>query len=142
MKIYRHKVEAEMRAKHDPTLSLKVSAGYYEIAGKKSLNTALSGLDLIEAVTLLNEEFAKAAKEFEVPVSSVTIQKGQWGGEKVYLTATRLETPEERERDFQYSVDKEVANRRRLLQNKKNAEYQKKRQIKKLQEELEKLTKE
>lgn len=141
MKVYRHKVEAELREKHDPTPSRKITAGSYEVAGKVSLNTALRGLDLREAVKLLNVEFAKAAKEFGVPISAITIQKGQWGGEKSVLSATRLETAEEREADFQHAVDCEVAKRRRLHQNKKNAEYQKKRQIKKLQAELDKLKK-
>lgn len=139
MKVYRHKVEAELRAQHNKVKM--VSAGSYKINGKVSLNTALRNLDLKEAVDLLNREFAKAAEQFNVPISAVRIVKGQWSGEKSELTATRLETEEERESRLQYKVDYEVAKRRRLHQNKKNAEYQKRREIKRLQAELEALQK-
>lgn len=139
MKVYRHKVEAELRAEHNKVKT--VSAGSYKIDGKVSLNTALKNKTLQEACKLLFEEFAKAAEQFDVDVKDVIIEKAGNTGECSHLTATRLETEEERETRLQYRVDYEVTKRRRLHQNKKNAEYSKKREIKRLQAELEQLQK-
>jgi len=138
MKVYRHKVEAELRAQHNKVKT--VSAGSYLVDGRVSLNTALKDKTLQEACKLLFDEFKKAADEFGVDVKDVKIAKSAFG-EKAHLTATRLETEEERESRLQYKVDYEVAKRRRLHQNKKNAEYSKKREIKRLQAELDQLQK-
>ena len=139
MRILRKEVEAELRAKHNKVKML--SAGSYKVADRVSLNTALRGMDLRGAVKLLNQEFAAAAHTFGVPISAVRIEKSGYSGEKSHLTATRPETEEERETRLQYAVDYEVTKRRRLHQNKKNAEYQKRREIKRLQAELEELKK-
>lgn len=139
MKVYRNAVEAELRANHNKIKT--VSAGTYKIDGKVSLNTALRNKTLAEAITLLTDEFEYAAAYFSVPLENVRIEKSGYSGECSHLTAYRPETEEERESRLQYAVDYEVTKRRRLHQNKKNAEYNKKKQIKKLQEELEKLQK-
>ena len=140
MKVYRHKVEAELRAEQDNTKVKMVNAGWHQVDGKVSLNTAFKGKNLQEACKMLFAEFNLAAAEFGVDVKDVIIEKGRFG-EKAYLTATRKQTAEERERDFQANVDAEVRLRRRKHQNKKNAEYNKKREIKKLQDQLEELQK-
>jgi hypothetical protein len=139
MKVYRHKVEAELRAVHNKVKT--VSAGSYKIDGKISLNTALRDQTLKGAITLLTQEFERAAEQFEVDVKHVIIEKIGYSGERSHLTATRLETEEEREARLQSKVDHEVSNRRRLHQNKKNAAYNKKREIKRLKAELEQLEK-
>lgn len=113
------------------------STGYYFVNGKKSLNAAFNGLNLEEAINLLQESFHAAAKKLNVEPDTLRFTKG-WR-ENVHIAGFREETDEEFEKRISLLANREAEHQRRLQKIEKIKVQKKKEQIAKLKKELEEL---
>ena len=118
-----------------------ITAGWYEVKGKRSIHTAINGCNLQETIDLLKEEFNNASKKLGVPVESIIVEKSKWSSSNAHLTASRLETDEEIERRIEHEVNYRVLEIQETKKRASAEKYRKKKQIEKLQKELEELQK-
>jgi hypothetical protein len=130
-------IEAKVRAlqEYQPQL---VSSGWHQVRGKVSPLTALKGCNLREAIELLTEEYTYAAEYFGCSTDDVRLEKTRSGAD---LTATRMETEAETEERIKQEVEWRIARIREGWRREASDKSSKKRQIKKLQEQLKQLEK-
>ena len=136
-KIDKPAIEAKVRAlkEYEPQM---VSSGWYHVCDKRSPLTALKGCNLQEAVSLLQKEYLKAARQFGCSTADVRLEKN---GANACLTATRMETVDETEERIKQEVEWRISRIREDWARASNEKSRKKKQIEKLKAELEALEK-
>jgi hypothetical protein len=151
-KIYRKEVEDEIRAKAEKKMishPLKKSKGdgtFWESfetgvrpLGFASLDSMFRNCTYEESQQILKQAFQGAAEQYELPVEKLKFVKG-WG-QGSQIQGFRLETDEELEKRIQYETDSKVTKLRMAKTREATNRASKKRQIKKLEDELAKLKK-
>ena len=151
-RIYRKDVEAQMRAKAEkkmvstPLKRENPDGSFWSSfedgvrpLGKASLDSLFRNCTYEECKQLLKEAFNDAAEKYDLPIEVLKFVKGWRAGSQIQ--GFRIESDEEFEARIQRDTDSKVNQLRQYKKNVANDRANKKKQIKKLEAELEKLKK-